>query len=111
MNRPAIFTWRFWGDVTDRIVRSSAQTAAALIAADSSFVDLDWGQIGGVVGLAALATLLTSLAASGLGAPGTAGLVADASGKALADLRSELAELRDQIAAHGPPTTYRPTAT
>lgn len=67
---------RFWLDTTERAVKTAAQTAAAFLVGMAALSEVDWGQLGGVVGLATLLSILTSLSSFGFGAPGTASVTA-----------------------------------
>lgn len=63
-NRGAIFTAGFWKDTTDRTIRTAAQAALGLLGADGlGWVDVDFGQVASVSGLAALAAVLFCVAA------------------------------------------------
>lgn len=64
-------------DVVERAVKTAAQSAVALLTAGATGVlDVDWGQTGSVAGLAAVVSILTSLASGGFGrGNGTASLV------------------------------------
>ncbi len=61
-----MFTTTFWKAAIERAVRTFAQTFAALLVADPlvGAVEFDWLDGAAVSGLAALASLLTSLGAS-----------------------------------------------
>lgn len=64
----------------ERAIRTVAQTAVALLGVDLvSVVDVEWLYIAGVSATAGLLSLLTSVAASGVGEKGTPSLVNDAS--------------------------------
>lgn len=65
-----MFTSAFWKDTGERILRTFAATLAALLgqqAAGLSIIDADWTQALGVSALSAFLTLLTAVAASGVG--------------------------------------------
>lgn len=67
-------TGAFWSDAIERAVRTAAQAALAVIGAGTmGLLAVDWGTLGSVSGLAAVVSLLTSLAAGGTGDPATAG--------------------------------------
>ena len=56
----------FWVDTSDRAVSTFAQTVVGAISADViNIVDLDFGQMAGVGGLAALISVLQAVAARG----------------------------------------------
>lgn len=77
MAKRPLFTGVFWLDVFDRVVRTAAQTAVALIAVGASGIgDVNWPEVGSVVALTVILTILTSIATAGVGATGTAALVA-----------------------------------
>lgn len=71
-----MFKKMFWKDASERAVKTAAQTSVALLTADGvlGLLDVDWGQGASVVGLAALVSLLTSVASAPAGTPGTASL-------------------------------------
>ena len=65
-----MFTSAFWKDTGERILRTFAATLAALLgqqAAGLSIIDVDWTQALGVSALSGFLTLLTAVAASGVG--------------------------------------------
>ena len=66
-----MFTGAFWQAAGERAIRTFAQALAALIGANAvSIIDIDWAASVGVAATAALLSVLTSLAASGVGEPG-----------------------------------------
>lgn len=67
-----MFTTSFWRAAFERALRTFAQTLAALLTVGpmTSIVDIDWQQFLGVAALASLLSLLTSVAASGVGPAG-----------------------------------------
>jgi hypothetical protein len=67
-----MFTAPFWKAAFERAVRTFAQTAAALVAVDVavSVIDVDWPYVAGVSATAAVLSILTSIAADKVGAPG-----------------------------------------
>lgn len=71
-----MFTKKFWADAAERSVKTAAQTSVALLTADGvlGLLDVDWGQGASVVGLAALVSVLTSVASAPAGTAGTASL-------------------------------------
>jgi di/tricarboxylate transporter len=71
-----VFTLNFWRDAVERAVKTFAQSALALILAAkaASLLDIDWGNLFAVAGLAALISVLTSLGSVKFGAPGTASM-------------------------------------
>lgn len=67
---------QFWFDVGERAVKTAAQTAVALIGTGVvGFIEVDWMQVASVAGVAAVVSVLTSLASDRVGDPGTASLV------------------------------------
>jgi hypothetical protein len=73
-----MFTVPFWRASAERALRTVAQTAVALIGVDLvSVVDIAWPYVAGVSATAGLLSLLTSVAASGVGDKGTPSLVAE----------------------------------
>lgn len=63
-------------DVAERAVKTAAQSAVVFLTVDQlNWIDIDWEQVAGASGLAALVSVLTSIASSGFGTRGTASLV------------------------------------
>lgn len=63
-------------DAAERALKTAAQTAVALLAADgTSVLTLAWGQAAAVVATATAVSVLTSVASVRLGDPGTASAV------------------------------------
>lgn len=59
-------TLAFWKATVERAVRTFAQSALALFAGDGiGLVDVDWGEVASVGGLAAVAAVLTAIVTSG----------------------------------------------
>lgn len=65
----------FWADAVERAIKTAAQSAVGVFVADTTILSLDWEVAGGIVGTAALVSLLTSIASKPLGTPGTASAV------------------------------------
>lgn len=66
----------FWKDAAERMVRTAAQAAVAMLIADQTGVlDTDWGQVGSVSGMAAIVAVLTALAAGKVGSEDSASLM------------------------------------
>lgn len=64
-------TREFWASTAERMVKTAAQTAIALIGTDQiGILSLDWAQIGSVVGTAVILSLLTSVAGDTTGKNG-----------------------------------------
>ncbi|MBM7280376.1 holin [Gordonia rubripertincta] len=70
-----MFTKLFWADAVERAVKTAAQSAIGVFVADTTILSLDWEQAGGIVGTAALVSVLTSIASKQIGTPGTASAV------------------------------------
>ena len=61
----------FWKAAVERAIRTVAQTAVALIGVDLvNVINRDWPYIAGVSATAGVLSILTSVAASHVGAPG-----------------------------------------
>lgn len=59
-------TTAFWKATFERAVRTFAQSALALMAGDGiGILDVDWGEVASVGGLAAVAAVLTAIVTSG----------------------------------------------
>ena len=73
----SIFTRAFWRAATERAVKTTAQTGAALlVGSGAGLVDADWLAVASVAGMAGLVSLLTSIgsdAATGGTGPSLAG--------------------------------------
>ena len=66
-----MFTRAFWTATTERAIKTLAQTAAALAGgAGLGLLDIDWIAVGSISGLAAIVSVLTSVASAGVGGPG-----------------------------------------
>ena len=62
---------RFWIAAAERAVKTFAQTAVAILTAGTTgLLDVDWGQMASVAGLAAVVSVLTSIASDGIGGSG-----------------------------------------
>jgi len=73
-----MWTVEFWKTAGGRAVRTFAQVLLSMIVVgETGFLDVDWVQAGSVSGLAALASVLMSVVATGVGDKGTASLVRD----------------------------------
>ncbi|GIH69428.1 holin [Sphaerimonospora thailandensis] len=63
-------------DAVERAVRTAAQAALGVFGAGvAGLLDVDWAMTGSIAGLAAVVSLLTSVAAGFKGDPSTAGFV------------------------------------
>ncbi|APY88161.1 holin [Streptomyces alfalfae] len=59
-------TGAFWKATAERAVRTAAQSSLALMAGDGiGILDVDWGEVASVGGLAAVAAVLTAIVTSG----------------------------------------------
>lgn len=66
-----IWTAAFWLAAIERAVKTFAQTLAALLVGDGAgLLTIDWIGVGSVAGLAALVSILTSVASSQAGSDG-----------------------------------------
>lgn len=64
-------TRAFWVSAGERAVKTVAQTGAALLTSGAiGVVDVDWGQVASVSGLAGVVSVLTSLASAQVGNSG-----------------------------------------
>lgn len=70
-----MFTLVFWVDVAERAAKTFAQAlAAALIASGTGLLNAPWWAALSAAGMAAVLSLLTSVASSQVGDPATASL-------------------------------------
>ncbi|MFF8656834.1 holin [Streptomyces huasconensis] len=59
-------TIAFWKATAERAARTAAQSSLALMAGDGiGILDVDWGEVASVGGLAAVAAVLTAIVTSG----------------------------------------------
>lgn len=66
----------FWKDAAERAVKTAAQVLVTFLGADLvDVLAVDWSKAAGVAAGAALVSVLTSVASSQAGEPGTASLV------------------------------------
>jgi len=71
-----MYTITFWKDASERAIRTAAQALLALWATDiSGVLEVDWTQAGSVAALAAVTSVLMSIAATGRGNPESASSV------------------------------------
>ena len=90
-----MWTKAFWKGATERAVKTFAQAAGAfLVAGGTGLLDVDWQQGASVAGLAALLSVLTSVA--------TGSLVGPVGSPSLADDRPRLATNSPSFTGGGP---------
>jgi hypothetical protein len=54
----------------ERAIKTAAQAASALLVGEGvGLLDINWGVVGSIAGLAALASVLSSIVTSGVGQP------------------------------------------
>ena len=71
-----MWTLDFWRSSAERALRTLAQVLLSMIVVgETGFLDVDWIQAASVAGLAAVASVLMSIVATGVGDKGTASLV------------------------------------
>jgi hypothetical protein len=63
-----MFTKTFWKQALERAIKTAAQAAIALLTVNGTGVlDVDWAALASISGLAAIASVLTSLVTAGVG--------------------------------------------
>lgn len=73
-----IWTIGFWKGALERAVKTFAQAGVAFfVVGETGIADVDWATVGGVALVAAIASLLMSLASAPFGPAGTPSLVWD----------------------------------
>jgi hypothetical protein len=71
-----MFSATFWKSTVERSVRTAAQVLLGfLVVGETGVLDVDWEQALSVTGVAVIASILTSVVATGVGDKGTASLV------------------------------------
>lgn len=66
----------FWIDAAERAVKTTAQTAVAMLGTGLvGIIDVDWQNVASVSAVAAVVSLLTSIASNPVGDRGTAAVV------------------------------------
>lgn len=70
-----LFTPKFWADAIERVIKTAAQSCIGAIGATAMITSLDWGVVGGTVGIAAALSLLTSIASAPVGDSGTGSVI------------------------------------
>ncbi|GAB3135735.1 hypothetical protein GCM10027289_29890 [Tsukamurella serpentis] len=76
-----MFTKKFWRDATERAIKTAAQSAIGVFAADVTVLSLNWPAAGAVVGTATLLSYLTSIVSSGVGDRESASALPDTYGR------------------------------
>lgn len=67
-----MYSRHFWESALERAVRTFAQVALSmLVVGETGFLDVDWMQVASVAGVAFVASVLMSVAATGVGDHGT----------------------------------------
>jgi len=68
-----VYTITFWKDAAERAIRTAAQVLVAFFGVNTfGILEVDWAQAGSVAALAALTSLLMSVAATGTGSQDSA---------------------------------------
>jgi len=68
-----VYTITFWKDAAERAIRTAAQVLVAFFGVNTfGILEVDWAQAGSVAALAALTSLLMSVAATGAGSQDSA---------------------------------------
>lgn len=71
-----MWTLGFWKESLERAVKTAAQAAVAFfVVGETGVADVDWQTVGGVAVIAALVSVLTSLASAPFGQPDSPSLV------------------------------------
>jgi hypothetical protein len=71
-----MFSATFWKSTVERSIRTAAQVLLGfLVVGETGILDVDWEQALSVTGVAVIASILTSVVATGVGDKGTASLV------------------------------------
>ena len=74
-----MFTINFWRDALERAIRTAAQAVLALWGTSiTGVLEVNWEQVGSVAALAALTSVLMSIAATGVGDRSTPAFVREA---------------------------------
>lgn len=73
-----MWTATFWKTTAERAIRTEAQVLLGFfVVGQTGVLDVDWLQALSVSGIATIASVLTSIVATGVGDKGTASLVKD----------------------------------
>ncbi|MEU1879288.1 holin [Streptosporangium sp. NPDC020072] len=79
MTTRRLLTGTYWADTVERMIRAAASSAlAALTARQAGLFDVAWTAVVSVAGMAAVVSMLTSVAAGTTGDPQTAGFTTGA---------------------------------
>lgn len=79
-----LVTGTFWFQTVERVVKTFAQAALALLGGEQlGLLTVDWQTVGSVAGLAALVSALTSVASGPFGQPDSPSLLRDRSVESL----------------------------
>ena len=71
-----MYTLTFWKDAAERAIRTAAQVLVAFFGVNTfGILEVDWAQAGSVAALAALTSLLMSVAATGTGSQDSASVI------------------------------------
>ena len=71
-----MYTLTFWKDAAERAIRTAAQVLVAFFGVNTfGILEVDWAQAGSVAALAALTSLLMSVAATGTGSQDSASTI------------------------------------
>jgi hypothetical protein len=71
-----MFSATFWKSTVERSIRTAAQVLLGfLVVGETGILDVDWEQALSVTGVAVIASILTSVVATGVGDKNTASLV------------------------------------
>ncbi|MEU1731380.1 holin [Streptosporangium sp. NPDC020145] len=69
-----LLTTAYWADTIERMVRAASSSALATLGVGQlGLLDVDWAAVASVAGMAAVVSMLTSVAAGSTGDPQTAG--------------------------------------
>lgn len=74
----SIYSKDFWKETAERAAKTMAQSMAGFLVADLAIWDLGWATATGVSLTITLASILTSIASSGIGPTGTPSVVSKA---------------------------------
>lgn len=75
-----MWTVSFWKDAAERAIKTFAQALISVLAVGTPIMQLEWVDGLGIAATAAVVSILTSIASSGVGEKGTASLVSSGEG-------------------------------